>query len=531
MERGFIKTIFILFCLLYSACNMVNRPNIALTQPSTVSASIFPNYADSLILPPNIAPLNFRINTDSLSHGPYFLRLYAYDATGNKIDSLLFKTNCFVQFNIRDWKRCLHSTVKGKGFLKLEIFARNKQQWIKYAPKIWQIATDSIDPYIVYRLNAHDDNPGLRLQVVQRSLSDFSQTVLMDNRLTEDNCMNCHVSSNNNAHKMMVHIRGKYFGTLLFDNNNVFKIVLPEGYPDLRLAYPSWSADGRFIAFASTRIQAHSYANSFRTQDLLADTLGKILVYDIESNRLFSSPELMEAHCESTFPAWSPDGKTLYFCRATSWDSLDSITDTKARLASFLYRLVSVSFNPKTGTFGEIKDVFDLKKHLRSISMPSLNPDGNYILATSLLFGSYPSQNQGDLILLKRNTQSSDTSWNEVDASALNSLDSERYHTWSSNGRWVVFDSKRINGGTALIHIAYFDRNGQFSQPFVLPQKSGDFYLKNTRSFIFPTLNRNSATFTVNEWAEAVKKAPIHLPDMTYFEKYQRVGQGIRSGH
>lgn len=514
-----------------AACSPLHTKTQGPVVQTGVSAPIFPDYADTLVLPPNIAPLDFRIQADSFSDGPYQIRLYVQSPSGMLLDSARQETKRFVRLKTSLWHDFLQKAASCGGSLLLDIYARGENRLLQYKRKTWRVASDSIDPYLVYRLNAHDDNPGGHLQIVQRSLSDFSQTVLMDNHLTDNSCMNCHASSNNDAHRMMVHLRGKYSGTLLFNDNEILKIALPLGYPDLRLAYPSWSSDGRFIAFASTRVGSRPYSNSFRTQDFLIDTLGRILIYDMAENRLFSSPELMDARCENTFPAWSPDGKTLYFCQSVLWDSLNQLPNEKTKWASFRYRLVSVSFDSQTSTFGEITEVFNLEKRSRSISMPSVNPDGNYILANSLLVGSYPSQNQGDFILLKREVHNGKETWREADASPLNSPDSERYHSWSSNGRWVVFDSKRFNGAMGLVFISYFDRNGHFSPPFVLPQYERDFYLKNTRSFIFPTLNRNSATFTAKEWADAVKQ-PAVAPDMRYFENYYRPGAFTpESGH
>lgn len=519
------------FMFMLTACSphMKQKGSIVKTG---VCASIFPDYADTLVLPPNIAPLNFKIQNDSFSCGPYQVRLYVQSPSGELLDSSIYDTKRYVRFSLSSWQRLLQRASGCGGRVLVDIYASGQGHRLQYNRKIWRVVSDSIDPYVVYRLNAHDDNPGYHLQIVQRSLSDFSESILMDNRFTDNSCMNCHVSSNNDARRMMIHLRGKYSGTLLFNNNSILKIKIPEGYPDLRLAYPSWSSDGRFIAFASTRVGARPYANTFRTQDFLIDTLGRILVYDVSENRLFSSPELMDKKCERTFPAWSPDGKTLYFCQTISWDSLNKIQEEKQKWAAFRYRLVSVSFDPQTCTFGPIKEVLDLENCSRSISIPSVSPDGNYILANSLLLGSYPSQNQGDLLLLKRHSKNEDITWSKADVSPLNSYDSERYHTWSSNGRWVVFDSKRVNGATALIHIAYFDHNGHFSKPFVLPQYERDFYLKNTRSFIFPTLNRNSAAFTMQEWAQAVKRQPAVAPDMSYFEQYYRPGASSpETGH
>ena len=513
------KTILLTAICLFiaAACSPVGIKQHGLIVQTGVSAPIFPHYADTLVLPPNIAPLNFSIQADSFSNGPYLIRLYVQSPSGELLDSSKQETKRFVHFGTTLWQNFLQQAAACEGRLLIDLYACRKDSLLQYERKVWQVVSDSIDPYLTYRLSAHDENPCLPLQVYERSLSDFSKRLLMDNRFTDNNCMNCHTNSGNNAQKMLVHLRGAYAGTLLFDGNLSTKIAIPEGYPDLRLAYPSYSRDGRFIAFASTRIHVFPYANQYRTQDLIVDTLGKILLYDVAENRLFSCPELMDNRYEYTFPAWSPDGSKLYFCR----------TEKTNRLEDFRYSLFSIGFNPDKGTFGNVKAVCDLREQgfNQSFSMPQPSPDGRYILVSTLLLGSFPSQNQGDLYLIDL--------WrgNSRPAYELNSPDGEKYHSWSSNGRWVVFGSKRINGATSQIYISYFDRRGHFSTPFVLPQEETNFYLKNTRSFLFPTLSRNMAGFDLATWEAAVKQ-PAIAPDMRYFDKYYRPGTiSPESGH
>jgi hypothetical protein len=58
----------------------------------------------------------------------------------------------------------------------------------------------------------------------------------------------------------------------------------------------------------------------------------------------------------------------------------------------------------------------------------------------------------------------------------INSSSNENYHCWSQNGRWIVFNSKRLDDIYSTPFFAYFDRNGNTYKPFVLPQKDPLFY-------------------------------------------------------
>ena len=71
-------------------------------------------------------------------------------------------------------------------------------------------------------------------------------------------------------------------------------------------------------------------------------------------------------------------------------------------------------------------------------------------------------------------------------AEELNSPDTESYHSWSSNGRWVLFSSRRIDGRYTRLYIAHFDGEGHFSKPFLLPQKSPEYNQLRLQSYNVP---------------------------------------------
>ena len=57
-----------------------------------------------------------------------------------------------------------------------------------------------------------------------------------------------------------------------------------------------------------------------------------------------------------------------------------------------------------------------------------------------------------------------------IDTSILNSPETESYHSWSHNGKWIVFSSRRIDSRYTRLFIAPF-KDGKFGKPFLLPQK------------------------------------------------------------
>ena len=68
----------------------------------------------------------------------------------------------------------------------------------------------------------------------------------------------------------------------------------------------------------------------------------------------------------------------------------------------------------------------------------------------------------------------------------LNSDKAESYHCWSSNGRWVVFGSRRLDGRYTRLYFSHFDGKGQFTKPFLLPQKHPKDNILRMKSYNIP---------------------------------------------
>lgn len=61
-----------------------------------------------------------------------------------------------------------------------------------------------------------------------------------------------------------------------------------------------------------------------------------------------------------------------------------------------------------------------------------------------------------------------------------------QYHSWSSNGRWIVFSSRRMTGLYTCLYLAYVDASGHVGKPFLLPQKQSDYYFYQYKSYNVP---------------------------------------------
>ncbi len=58
----------------------------------------------------------------------------------------------------------------------------------------------------------------------------------------------------------------------------------------------------------------------------------------------------------------------------------------------------------------------------------------------------------------------------------INSDQTESWHGFSSNSRWMVFSSKRRDGLFARPYFTYVDDEGRFHKPLVMPQENPRYY-------------------------------------------------------
>ena len=90
----------------------------------------------------------------------------------------------------------------------------------------------------------------------------------------------------------------------------------------------------------------------------------------------------------------------------------------------------------------------------------------------------------------------------------LNSPEVESYHSWSSNGKWVIFSTRREDGAFTRLYIAHLNGDGTFSKPFALPQRDPDFNRNFMYSFNIPEFMKEPVHITPKQFASFISSAP-----------------------
>ena len=158
-----------------------------------------------------------------------------------------------------------------------------------------------------------------------------------------------------------------------------------------------------------------------------------------------------------------------------------------------------MTFDPETRQFGEPQLEVDCASHLKSAAVPRVSPDGRYLLYTLGDYGQFHIWHHTADLWLK------DLETGEVRAlDEANSPDVDSYHGWSSNGRWIVFASRRIDGSYSRPFIAYFGADGKARKPFLLPQEDPEQNLLLMKSYNVPELSKDRVRFTPEQFRDVI---------------------------
>ncbi len=473
--------IYLIFLLILASCSSAPEGEI---QQTKRKAKIYPDYSD-LVIPQNIAPLNFFVEE---SGEEFYMKLTS--AGGEyELDS---KDGDF-RFSEKKWEKILTENV-GKE-IKYELFVKKDGTWLQYNSFSNTVAGDKVDPYLYYRLL----NPGYikwkEIKIARRSLSSFDEQMLVENTVLDDNCVNCHAFNQQNPDNFMMHVRGSLGGTYFVTDGDLKRFNLKTKEMKNGAVYPRWHPSGKYVAFSSNEVVQRFHSMEMKKIEV-SDMNSSLVLYDVEKNEIMAIPVDWKKQFMDTYPEWSPDGKYIYFCRAKQIGEDYDYRDIK-------YNLYRADFDAERRMFGQPELVFDAGAQGKSVSFPRISPDGNSLVFTLHDYGCFSIwHKEADLYTINLNDFS-------LEECGVNSDFTDSYHSWSSNGRWMIFSSKRDDGLTARPYIAYFDKNGKWHKPFVLPQEDPLYYKNFIETYNIPEFARAEVDFSPGELRRAAKKKAI----------------------
>lgn len=455
--------------LALAACSSPHKPEAhTLDVPA-----ITPDYA-GVTFAPNIAAPSFTINAEARAWQTEIGRC------GAEPEIVVFSgSDGEVEIPLKRWQSLLESAKGDSIYFRFAAKSDDGTWNGAVADVVCPVSADPIDGYLVYRLLYPGYELWSSIGIYQRDLSNYDQRPVLENKDFERQCINCHnFSANNPEQGMMIHVRGKQGGTLISRNGDVEKINSNFEGANHGATYPAWSRDGRFIAFSANAVGQVFHSSGKKPIEVL-DQSADMMVYDVDKHVAYSDSVLCD-DAIATFPTWSPDSRTLYFCRAV----LDRPDMPVTSPDSIFYNLCAIDFDPDNGRFSNFRTIYDAKSDSKSVTLPRVSPDGKWLMFTRMDYGTFSIWHpESQLCLLDLSTGL----WREMDEVNSESIDS--YHSWSSDGKWFVFSSKRLDGLWARPYFASFNsETGRATKPFALPQKDAGFYDTFTRTYNIPEL-------------------------------------------
>lgn len=458
------------------------------------AARIRPDYSSTTI-PFNIAPLNFAIEEPG--------ELYCVKIASAKGDHIeVFSQRPTIQIPPEPWHALLNAN-RGQD-LTFEIFAKDEEgQWTRYQSVTNRIAKEEIDGFLVYRrmYPTHLWVKG-EIGIYCRDLATFDESAVLSGMSVQNACLNCHSFPKNRGDKMLLGVRSHVYGTgtLLVDGQSVTKI-------GTKLGYTSWHPSGQMAVYSINNLPMFFHSSRNEVRDT-ADLDSLLAYYREDTQKVAIEPNLARKDRLENWPAWSADGKYLYFCSAPKlWE--DDKIFPPAGYEQLRYDLVRVAYDIEADRWGQVETVVSSKETGKSVAMPKCSADGRWLSFVLFDHGYFPAwQPDSDIYVIDLHA-AEETGTFTAQRMDLNSPQSESWQSWSSNGRWIVFSSKRLHGPFTRLMIAYVDPSGKATKPFVLPQEDPLFYESCLQTFNTPELVCQRPPITGEALAQVFRTDPL----------------------
>ena len=441
---------------------------------------IYPDYKE-VTIPANIAPLNFRYAMKDIRGAKTTFTLGERSVTLKGTE---------VEWRLGAWKAFLADAAGQTVTVSAEAVVDGQpvsDRWSFY------VSEDAVDGWLTYRLIEPAYQMFNEVSIMERCVENFDETTICDHTVTDNSCMNCHVHGQQRGDYSLYYIRGPKGGSILNKDGKLRKLTLNAPGMLSGTVYGELHPSGRFGVFSTNIILPSFHAMPGGRMEVY-DSASDLTVADFDNNVMINLPHVAQSEKWETFPCFSADGKSVYWCVA---DSLLVPDD----LAQVRYDLVRADFDTSNGHIStQVDTVWSAQAHQASACHPKASPDGRWLLFTVADYGTFPLFHTESTLNLM-----------DLETGEVRPLDeikgnkSDTYHSWSSNSRWFVFASKRGDGTYGKPYFCHLDADGRTTKPFVLPQKSSRFYLYNLKSFNIPDLGSSSTGMTIRDAARMFK--------------------------
>lgn len=448
---------------------------------------IFPDYVD-VTFPVGIAPLNFELLDEDVE-------LVDITVKGSK-GGELHEQGCYADFDIDDWQALTKANQGGD--LTFTVCAKKAGQWLQYQDFQMHVSRYPLEDYgLTYRRIAPGYEVGGDMGLYQRDLHSFKEYAILEEQMVPGRCMNCHTANQGSGDQFLFHVRGEKSGTMVQSDGQLTWLNTMTDSTKANFGYSYWHPSGRYIVSSTNKIYQLFYtglggADMHRIE--VFDGMSDVVVLDTRTQQLILHPMLQQKDWLETYPVFSADGKSIYFCAAKARKLPDEYDQIR-------YSLCRIPFDAERGVLGnKVDTLLHAERDSLSYTFPRPSFDGRWLMYNVCSFGNFPTNHpESELCLMDLHTGRTRL-LNEV-----NSSDAESYHGWSSNSRWFVFASRRGDGMYNKLYLSSVDDEGKATKPFLLPQRHPKkFYMELLDSYNCPDFTRERIELDVRRVSDVI---------------------------
>ena len=415
----------------------------------SVQPPVYPDYI-GVTFPAEMAPLNFDL--------PEEYDRVSVLATGKKGGIVITKGR-YADFSIREWRRLASQNIGDT--IVFTVSGRRNGIWHQFRDFEMYVSPYPLKDYgVTYRKFAPGYETYSNIGIYQRNIHNFHEEPIIEGSLVPGQCMGCHTANATNPDQFLFHIRGKHGATVMQLEGTRKWLDTKTDSTISNAVYSCWHPSGNYVAHSNNFVHQLFWTGNNGRYIEVYDDASDVVVHDVRTDEYLLCPLLMTDDFE-TYPAFSSDGRTLFYCSAPK-------TDVPVRVEDVHYNLCAISFDGETGTFGSTADtLINAFSAGRSVTFPRPSYDGKWLLYSYADFGNFPiNHKESDLWLLNIADGSSSP------LTVANSEYDESFHNWSSDSHWILFASRRDDSLYSQIYFTSIDGEGKATKPFVLPQRN-----------------------------------------------------------
>ena len=457
---------------------------------STFLPPIYPDYA-GVTIPVDIAPLNFCVD------GADVVDVEVHGDNGH----MLIANGKWADFDVDGWKSLVAENVGGK--LTFSVSTKVASKWVRYADFHVFVSSDTLSDFgLVYRKIAPGYETFSNIGIYQRDVHSFSEYPIVESTAVPGECINCHSFKGTDPSCFSLHFRGVHGATLVQRDGERHWLNTKTDSTIANCMYPYWHPSGNYCAYSLNLVHQCFFTSNNQYIEVF-DKASDCVVLDVRNNQLILSPSMQTSDFE-TYPVFSADGKSIFYCTSKPHD-------VPLEYLKMRYDLCRVSFDADNGSIGnDVDTLLKVSSAGHSITFPSPSHDGRYLIYCLSDFGVFPiNHKEADLWIMNLQTGVS----RPLDE--VNSDDTESYHSWSTNSRWIVFSSRRGDGLYSRLYIAHIDADGNAGKPFLLPQRNPlSFYSSSPYSYNVPEFVSSPVEFDVQSAFDEVfssQREQVHV--------------------